>query len=212
MDIGGMMERSTGTIKAIMFDLGNVLVFFDAKRSSQAFAKALNVSEDEIWEAFFISDLERAYTRGEISSEEFYRKMNERFPSKLDFAAFAHLWNDIFTENHDMNDLLTRLRKHYPLYLISNTNDLHFEYVRRKFSVLHHFVRCFPSHQVGHRKPDRMMFEHVLSEIKLRPEETIFIDDVPEFVASAQNLGICGVQFKSRAQLEEDLRRLGIRF
>ena len=206
------MESSVAPIKAIMFDLGNVLVFFDAKRSSHAFSQALGMPEDEVWKAFFISDLERTYTRGEISSEEFYRKVNERFPSKLDFATFSHLWNDIFTENHEMEGLLRKLKKHYPLYLISNTNDLHFEYVRGKFSMLRHFTRYFPSHQIGHRKPDQAMFEHVLSEIKLRPEEAVFIDDIPEFVASAQNLGIQGIQFKSRLQLEDELRKLGVRF
>ena len=203
---------SATKIKAILFDLGNVLVFFDAKRSSRAFSEALGIPEDEIWKAFFISDMEKAYTRGEVSSEEFFRKVNDRFPSKLDFATFARLWNDIFTENHEMDGLLKKLKKRYPLYLISNTNDLHFEYVRKKFPILHHFTHCFPSHQVGHRKPDRAMFEHVLSEIRLKPEETVFIDDVPEFVASAKALGICAIQFTSCGALESELRHLGVHF
>ena len=205
------MNQNT-EMKAILFDMGNVLIFFDAKRSSKAFSEAVGVPEDKIWQSFFVSDLERAYTRGEISSEDFYRRVSEHFPEKIDFAAFARLWNDIFTENEEMEDLLKRLKRHYPLYLISNTNDLHFEYVRGKFSMLRHFTRYFPSHQIGHRKPDQAMFEHVLSEIKLRPEEAVFIDDIPEFVASAQNLGIQGIQFKSRLQLEDELRKLGVRF
>ena len=199
-------------IKAILFDLGNVLVFFDARRSSKAFSEAVGVPEDKIWETFFISELERSYTRGEISSEEFYQKVNKHFPKKIDFATFARLWNDIFTENREMNELLKKLKTHYPLYLISNTNDLHFEYVCSKFSVLRHFAKYFPSHLVGHRKPDKAMFRHVLGEIKLKPEETVFVDDVAEFVESAKSLGIHGVQFTSRPELEKDLHRLGLKF
>ena len=205
-----MKTKSQAQTKAILFDMGNVLYFFDAKRSSKAFSEAVGVPEDKVWKTFFVSDLERAYTRGEISSEDFYRKVSEHFPSKLSFAAFARLWNDIFTENREMEPLLKKLKKRYPLYLISNTNDLHFEYVRSRFRLLNHFTKCFPSHLVGHRKPDRAMFEHVLGEIKLRPEETIFIDDIDEFLRSAESLGIRGVKFTSCAALEKDLKRLNV--
>ena len=199
-------------IKALIFDMGNVLVFFDARRSSKAFAEAVGIPEEKIWETFFISEFERRYTRGEISSEDFYQQMSEHFHKKIDFATFADLWNDIFTENHEMNELLKKLKKRYPLYLISNTNDLHFEYVRSKFSVLQYFTKCFPSHLVGHRKPDKAMFQHVLDEIKFAPNETVFIDDVAEFVDSAKSLGMHGIQFTSREALEKDLGLLGIKF
>ena len=212
MDKEKTMDRKTKTIKAILFDMGNVLIFFDAKRSSKAFSEAVGVPEDKIWKTFFISELERSYTKGEISSEEFYQKVVEHFPKKIDFATFAKLWNDIFTENHDMDELLRKLKKQYPLYLISNTNDLHFEYVIANFPIAKHFTKCFPSHEVGHRKPDQAMFEHVLREIKLKPEETVFIDDVTEFVDSANRLGIHGIQFTSRPALEAELRKMGIQF
>lgn len=205
------MDRKTNTIKAILFDMGNVLIFFDAKRSSKAFSETVGVPEDHIWKTFFISDLERSYTRGEISSEEFYQKVIEHFPKKIDFETFARLWNDIFTENHEMDDLLRRLKKHYPLYLISNTNDLHFEYVKQ-FPIAKHFTKYYPSHEVGHRKPDKAMFEHVLREIKLKPEDTLFIDDIAEYVDSAKRLGIHGIQFTSRAALEAELHKLGVQF
>ncbi|MBI1978283.1 MAG: HAD family phosphatase [Candidatus Omnitrophica bacterium] len=200
------------TIKAILFDLGNVLVFFDPRRSSSAFAKAVGIPEDEIWKLFFTSELENEYTRGKISSEEFYQKVSEHFPKKLDFRTFARLWNDIFTENTEMIDLIKRLKKNYPLYLISNTNDLHFEFVRSRFPIMRHFTKYFPSHLVGRRKPDRAIFQHVLEEIKLAPEETVFIDDISEFVESAKSLGIHGIQFISRKELERKLARLGIKF
>ena len=198
-------------IKAILFDMGNVLIHFDATKSAKAFSELLGVPEKELWEVFFTSALERSYTRGEISSKEFYGKIVERFPSKkLDYATFVYLWNDIFTENSEMEELLVKLKRKYPLYLISNTNELHFEYVRKRFRLMGHFTQCFPSHGVGHRKPDPAMFEHVLREIQLKPDETIFIDDVAEFVEAAKRFGIHGIQFTSRRALETELRKRGV--
>ena len=105
-----------------------------------------------------------------------------------------------------------KLKKQYPLYLISNTNDLHYEHVKAKFNLLKHFVACFPSHEVGHRKPDSAMFEHVLKKIKMKPEETVFIDDMPAFVEGATQLGMQAIQFTTRDALAADLKKLGLKF
>ncbi len=199
-------------IKAIMFDMGNVLLFFNAKVASRAFAETVGIPEEKVWEYFFISPLEKSYTKGKISTQEFFEQASEYFENKIDLPTFARLWNDIFTENIDMEPLVKKLKKNYPLYLISNTNELHYEFIRKKFGILKHFTKCFPSHEVGHRKPDPAMFEHVLKEIKLKPEETVFIDDMPEFVASAEKLGIHGVLFQTTSDLEKRLQKLGVIF
>ncbi len=197
-------------IKAILFDMGNVLLFFNARISSKAFAQATGLTEEEIWEQFFVSELEKRYTRGEISSQEFYEQVSRNFPKKIDFKTFSRLWNEIFTENLEMDELLKKLKRHYPLYMISNTNDLHFEHIKKNFGITKHFTDFFPSHQVGHRKPNPAMFQHVLKEIKLKPEETVFVDDMSEFVESARQLGINAVQFTAAKNLEDELRNLGV--
>ncbi len=197
-------------IRAILFDMGNVLLFFNAKISSRAFSEATGLSEEEIWELFFVSELEQRYTRGEISSRDFYEQVSQRFPKKINYETFGRLWNDIFTENLEMDELLEQLKKHCPLYLISNTNDLHFEYIKKQFGLMKHFTGFFPSHQVGHRKPNPAMFQHVLKEIKLKPEETVFIDDIIEFVDSAKQLGMNAIQFTTRKHLEVELQKLGV--
>ena len=198
-------------IQAILFDMGNVLLFFNAKTSSKAFSEATGLSEEEIWELFFVSELEKRYTRGEVSSKDFYEQINRYFPKKIDFQTFGRLWNEIFVENLEMDVLLGKLKKHYPLYMISNTNDLHFEYIKQNFKITKHFTGFFPSHEVGHRKPNPAMFQHVLKEIKLKSEETVFIDDMIEFVNSAKQLGMNAIQFTTRKNLERDLRNLGVK-
>ena len=207
-----MKKKDALKIKAVIFDLGNVLVNYDVKKASRRFSEAGGISELRIWAHFFLSKFEQAYTRGEISTYEFYREACRVFKKPVSYKTFKHYWNDIFWENPGMDKLLARIQKHYPLYLISNTNALHFSHIKKQFKILRHFKRVFPSHEVGARKPDLKIYRRVLKMIKLRPEETVFIDDMKSFIAGARKAGMHAIRFKTRVRLIRDLRKLGIRF
>ena len=211
-DVNPRMKGKRPAIKAVIFDLGNVLLNYDAHKAAVRFATACRVPILKIWLHFFTSPAEKAYTRGEISSYEFYRHAKRALKFPVGYKTFKHFWNDIFWENDGMEGLLKRLKKRYPLYLISNTNAMHFNHVKKNFKILRHFKKTFPSHEMGHRKPDREIYEKVLGRIRLRPEETVFIDDVSRFVNGARAVGMHAVRFRSKAQLMGDLRRLGVRF
>jgi len=198
-------------IKAILFDMGNVLLNYNAYKAARRFAKECKVPLLKVWIHFFTSPVEKAYTRGEISSYEFYRHACRALKTPVSYRSFCHYWNDIFWENEGMAALLKRLKKRYPLYLISNTNDLHFRHIKKKFKLLKHFKKMFPSHKVGHRKPDREIYEKVLKRIKFKPEETVFIDDVPKFIAGARKVGIHTIRFRNKKQLIQSLRKLGVK-
>ena len=197
--------------KALFFDLGNVLIMFDAHRALEKFSKIFSVPEDILWDELFTSDIERSYTVGKISSEEFHESIQRKFKKLVAFQEFVHIWNDIFWTNDEMEDLVKALSHSYDLYLISNTNELHFEYIKKNFTILNHFKQCFPSHQVGYRKPDAAIYQYVLKKTGLKPGEAIYTDDIPEFVKSAQSVGIPSVVFHSRNQLTKELKQLGIR-
>ena len=205
------MKAKRSEIKAVLFDMGNVLLNYNAYKAAKQFAKECKVPLLKVWIHFFTSPVEKAYTRGEITSREFYRHSKEALNVPISYKTFSHYWNDIFWENEGMDDLLKKLKKHYPLYLISNTNDLHFRHVKKKFKLWKHFKRLFPSHQVGHRKPDREIYEKVLKRIKMKPQETVFIDDVPKFVRGAKRVGMRAIRFRNKKQLVRDLKKLGVR-
>lgn len=198
-------------IKSVIFDLGNVLLNYDAEKAAKQFAAACGVPVKKLWGHFFTSSVEKAYTRGEISCREFYAHARKVFKIPVTYAAFRNYWNDIFWENEGMQPLLAKLKKHYPLYLISNTNRMHFEHIKKKFKVLKHFKKTFPSHEVGARKPEREIYKRVLSKIRLKPEETVFIDDMPDFVAGARKAGMYAIQFKGKEKLIRDLKKMGIK-
>ena len=199
-------------IKAVIFDLGNVLVNYDVEKAAKRFSAASGLSTQEIWKRFFLSKFEQAYTRGEISTREFHGIACKTLGVSISLATFRHYWNDIFWENPGMEKLLIRIKKHYPLYLISNTNALHYNHIKKNFKLLRHFKRKFPSHEVGARKPDLKIYRRVLKKIGLKPEETVFIDDMKSFIAGARKAGMHAIHFKGRPALLKALRNLGIRF
>jgi putative hydrolase of the HAD superfamily len=206
------MKNKISEIKAVVFDLGNVLVNYDVEKAARRFSAASGLSTREIWKRFFLSKFEQAYTRGEISTREFHRIACKTLGVFIPLSTFRRYWNDIFWENPGMEKLLVRIKEHYPLYLISNTNALHYTYIRKHFKLLGHFRRRFPSHEVGARKPDLKIYRRVLKMIKLKPQETVFIDDMKSFIAGARKAGMRAIRFKGRARLVRDLRRLGIKF
>ena len=207
-----MKKTAEPDIKAVIFDLGNVLVNYDIEKAAKRFSAASGLSTREIWRRFFLSRFEQAYTRGELSTREFHRTACKTLGVSMPLATFRHYWNDIFWENPGMDKLLARIKKHYPLYLISNTNALHFTHLKKHFKLLRHFDRKFPSHEVGARKPCLNIYRRVLRKIGLRPEETVFIDDMKSFIKGARKAGMHAIHFKGRPALLKALRELDIKF
>lgn len=203
-------QKEKTEIKSVIFDLGNVLVNFDATKAAKRFSKDCKVPVKKVWDHFFTDPTEKSYTRGEISCQEFYKHAKNALDIPVDFETFKYYWNDIFWENKGMDALLGKLKKKYPLYLISNTNKMHFDYLLGKFKVLRHFKKTFPSHEVGHRKPEPQIYKKVLKKIKLKPRETVFVDDVQKFVDGARAVGMHAIQFKNRQQLVRELKKMGI--
>lgn len=207
-----MKTPANPKIKAVIFDLGNVLVNYDVGKAARRFSKAFKISQFAIWKHFFLSPFERAYTRGEISTMEFFHAACRAFRKPLSYRLFKYYWNDIFWENPGMEKLLIRLKKNYPLYLISNTNPMHYTHLKKGFKLLRHFKRKFPSHEVKARKPELRIYRRVLQKIGYRPEETVFIDDMKSFIRGAKKVGMYTIRFQNLGQLKKELRQLGIGF
>ena len=111
-----------------------------------------------------------------------------------------------------MTRLVEAFHGRYPLYLLSNTNDLHVEYMFRQYPVFQRFTDGVYSHVVRCFKPDRAIYEVAQRQFAVVPHETVFIDDLPANVATARALGWQAIQydFHNHTALEEELRRLQV--
>jgi putative hydrolase of the HAD superfamily len=202
-----------GAIKAIIFDLGNVLLDFDHRIAANRIAQFSDKNPDEIFSLFFDSQLTGLFEEGRILPEDFFAKVKEMLNLKLGYEGFLPIWNEIFyltEKNLEVYDLAKRLKKSYRLALLSNINVLHLEYLKKKFPVFDAFHSIIVSCQVKTRKPDPLIYQKTLEALGISAQNTFYTDDRIELVDSANRLGIKGFVFKGIQQLNEDLTSAGI--
>ncbi len=178
-------------IKTIIFDFGDVFLDLDKAATKRELEK-MEISEFS--EEMIEKNLQ--YEKGLISSEDFIRAYCETFP-QLSAEAFTSSWNAILVKfpKHRLR-FLQQLSKEgkYKLILLSNTNDIHIDWVKQNVVFFEDFRKCFDafylSQELNLRKPDHSIYEFVLQQHNLVPKETLFIDDTPENTAAAAQLNI----------------------
>lgn len=198
--------------KAILFDLGNVIVGLDFDRGYRAAAARCPFSVAEIPDRIRAASLSVPYELGEISSEEFYQRFCDALQMRdVSFVDFARLWGDMFDDEPLLSgELLRGLRARYRLVLLSNTNDLHFRWIREHYPLLEHFHDFVLSYEVGSMKPSAGIYKEAIRVAGCHPEECFFTDDNEGNIDGARQLGIDAVLFAGQEQLETELARRGV--
>lgn len=195
-------------IKNIIFDLGNVLVGVDFEMSKGLILSA-GVSERK-YKNFFGKNIKRKYESGNIKTSEFmdlaYRRLGNAIPKKK----LKELFEDMFYENPEMKRFLKRLFESgkYRLFLLSNTNPLHFNYIKRKFTYINLIDNFLLSYKLKIVKPDAAIYKTVLKKYKLNSVETIFIDDLEENCKPARKLGIKTICYKNYPLFIKQFRQI----
>lgn len=186
------------TIKNIIFDFGGVVLNIDYKLTENAFAKLGLKDFDKIYFQAKQKELFDVFEKGLISPADFRREIKKFIDGNVfDFQIDA-AWNSMLLDlPEERVRLLDKLKKKYRLFLLSNTNEIHFTaftaYMRKKFNreiFSDVFEKTYFSNKVNMRKPDAEIFELVLRENKLNKEETLFIDDVIQNIEGANKVGL----------------------
>jgi putative hydrolase of the HAD superfamily len=198
--------------KAILLDLGNVIVGLDFDRGYRAAASLCEFSVEEIPNRIRDAALSVPYELGEISSEEFHRRFCDALRMReVSFADFSRLWGDMFQpETLLSEELLRGLRSRYRLVLLSNTNDLHFRWIREHYPLLEHFHEYVLSYEVASMKPSPGIYHEAIRVAGCQPEECFFTDDNESNIEGARRLGIDAVLFAGEGHLKSELARRGV--
>ena len=198
-------------IKAVIFDLGKVIVPFDFKRGYQAMAKVCSYSAEDIPKRIGSTDLVTRFESGQVSPEDFVNELCGILDLQMEYARFCEIWSCIFLpETLIPERLFEGIRQRYRLLLLSNTNAIHFQMIRSNYPLLRHFDDYVLSYEVGAMKPSPRIYEQAIARAGCEPAECFFTDDIPEYVAGAKKAGIDAVQFESAAQIERELRKRGV--
>ena len=197
-------------VEVLVFDMGHVFVDFDWGVVCEGFCRISGRTPEELRKGFRrVAAL--GYESGRISTEGFLAELNRYLDATISLDQFKQLWNATFHENEEMAVLLTNLKEQRPLYLLSNTNEIHFEHLESKFNVTRHFTEVILSYRVGCSKPEADIYHEVLRRSGKNAERCLFVDDLEANVEAARAIGMNALQFKSVQQLKSDLAGYGFK-
>ncbi len=182
----------------IFCDLGNVLINFDHRIAVKKILRFTKKSEQDIYQLFFDSGLTKDYEEGKISSIEFFKKVKDSLELDMGYDKFLPIWDDIFFEtplNKKMQNFLKAAKKTYKLVMISNINEAHFEFLRKKMPVFNEFDKLILSYEIGFRKPAKEIYDTAFKSVNAEPSKTFYIDDRADLINAALGLGIKGITF-----------------
>jgi HAD superfamily hydrolase (TIGR01509 family) len=195
-------------VEAFIFDIGNVLVRFEAGKAERTLAQ-LGVERPDF---AVLAVLGRRYESGEIDRAVFLDSLREVLGGRLSDDVLASAWQDIFEPNEPMWEVVEKLHGRYPLYLLSNTNCLHLEYVVREYPVFGKFADGVYSYRAGMMKPERGIFDLAIRQFGVRPAATVYLDDLPANVEAARAAGLRAFVYRHDAhdELAPTLRAQGV--
>jgi glucose-1-phosphatase len=196
-------------IRAYLFDIGNVIVRFDFSKALREMA-ALSDVTNEAMALARIDDVKLDYEDGKMSRTEFLERAFALLRYRGTEEQFVTAWQNIFTLNEPMAVLVAKLAETAPIYLLSNTNDMHVEALFRDFAIFAHFKGATYSHVARASKPHRLIYEIACKEHGLVPSETLFVDDLAANISAADELGFQTHHYHPDRH-EELLARLGAR-
>lgn len=180
-------------IKNLIFDFGDVFINLDKAVVTREVSRLKDLSD-----LSRIQTLNEAFETGKIGPESFLEGLGMVFPRRSS-EQLTNLWNAMLLDfPDDRLDFLEDLAGTgaYRLFLLSNTNELHIHHVKEKMGERNFrrfkasFEGFYLSHELGLRKPDQEIYEYVLRENNLRPNESFFVDDTLENINAAAGLGI----------------------
>jgi putative hydrolase of the HAD superfamily len=194
----------------LFLDIGYVLVGLNYQHLASRMQQLTGIDPERVRALLTAEDLLRRFETGKITEAEFYEEVCGRLRSRIPWQEFLELWDSVFEQQLIPDEVLQALTRSIHLWIISNTNKLHFDFMARQFTFLRHFEGTVLSHEVGALKPDKQIFQHALEKAQARASEVLFVDDQEINVRAAQELGIDAFRFLNVNQFVAELKARGV--
>ena len=203
----------TDVIRAVFFDMGNVLIHFSHERMCHQIAAVSDVDQGRVQEILFAEGLELSYESGQLTTEAFHQQFQKMTGSTIDLDTFIPAFCDIFWLNESMIPVLDALRTtDIPLLLLSNVSPIHFQWITERFPLIHNFDHYVLSYEQKACKPDARIFHAAVRQAGIPARNCFFTDDIGEYVEAARGLDIDAVKYTGAPSLCKALRRRGLNF
>jgi HAD superfamily hydrolase (TIGR01509 family) len=201
-------------IHAVISDLGRVVLWFDnniflrklAERAGKPFADVKATVHGDL-------ELFRRFDGGVVTPCEVFDRVTGLVGADMSYEAFFEMYNDIFSLNAPVVDVLAQVKAAgYKTLLLSNTDPERFAFVRRRFPETLFFDDYVLSYELKLLKPDPAIYLAAVRLAGVSPQECVFIDDMEENIAGAVATGLAGILYMPTTDLAAELRKLKLRF
>jgi HAD superfamily hydrolase (TIGR01509 family) len=198
-------------IRAIIFDIGRVLVRLDIAGAMKGLAGKISLSPEETWSAIEHDPSWRDWQEGRMAPRDWQLHICRRLGVEISFEEFSEIWNRVLDPKPNIEPaLLEQLSRKYRLAVLSNTDPIHVAALEKNFDFFRYFKQRIYSCSVGASKPSPIIFREALRACKVTAEDALYIDDVSAYADAARQLGMKGIVFQSPEQLAGDLKSLGL--
>lgn len=184
-------------IKNIILDLGVVIINIDSDRTVQAMKSLGFENFEKSYTLFKQIDLFDKLEKGQITPDEFRSRLREHINKDVSNESIDSAWNAMLLDFPKQRiDFIQKLGEKYNLFLLSNTNEIHYQKYSKDFKSVFGFEfnslfkKAYYSHQVGKRKPEPAIYEYLISDSGIHPHESLFVDDLEVNLKAAQEKGI----------------------
>ena len=188
--------------KAVLFDIGRVLIDVDFEGAAKNVGEVTGRDWGGLWSWFESAPELVLLEKGEITPVEYYSICAKQLDLSLSYDQFSECWNNIFTVKWDVVEYFRSLHGRVTLGLLSNTNELHFQFIRERYPFLHSADYWFLSYRMGTMKPENRCYTLPIEYLGLMPENVFFTDDRPENVVAAKKAGMHAVPFENASKLQ----------
>jgi len=195
-------------IEVIFFDIGGVLLTIHPDVMISKISNLTN-TPFKILKESFPEEEHDLYERGEITDLEWFQAYKKSFPNinSLTENEFWIAWSMLLGQETDVLDVLIRLKEHYKVWLLSNTNSRHIiNEVENNFAFPNLVDGKIYSFQVGSRKPEKKIYEVACEKANVEPCRSIFIDDLELNIVGANKIGMNGIHYINTNQLNNELK------
>lgn len=198
-----MQGIQTPKIRNIIFDLGGVLLNINPLLALLEFEKISGIGKDELLKRILNEQIFEKFDTGAHSPAQFRSELCKIMSRKVTDIEIDQAWNSLLLDFPvPRAELLQQLRKNYRVFLLSNTNIIHYWHYTQQFYLKYGvkmtdlFDRLFLSYEIGIHKPDAGIYTYVLQNANINPSETVFFDDSLANIEAAKLLGIAGIHIK----------------
>lgn len=195
--------------KLMLFDLGGVLFTNGTKKFIDNLSRRYDFSLQKVQDVIDGS-VGTQYREGKIDRNEFWKRVINFLNLNEPAEKLEKEWIDGYEIIEGTKDIILSLKGKYKLYYLSDNVEERVQKLDEKFHYLHWFDDGIFSHKIGVRKPNPFIYKAALEKASVTPQKAIFIDDKPNLLVPAKEMGITTIWFETPEKLKESLAKLNI--